>query len=87
MNRPQRFRGLATDPGVQRKTPEAVIRQTGIVVGKTSRKGPYRASSAERSRKSLLQSPDNRAFWNAYPHTEVPKPRHLAGIAQPGGVT
>jgi hypothetical protein len=36
MNRPQRFRGLATDPGVQRKAPEAVIRQTGIVVGKTS---------------------------------------------------
>jgi hypothetical protein len=34
MNRPQRFRGLATDPGVQRKAPEAVIRQTGIVVGK-----------------------------------------------------
>ena len=25
MNRPQRFRGLATDPGVQRKAPEAVI--------------------------------------------------------------
>jgi hypothetical protein len=25
MNRPQRFRGLATDPGVQRKTPRTVI--------------------------------------------------------------
>jgi hypothetical protein len=65
MNRPQRFRGLATDPGVQRKAPEAVIRQTGIVVGKTLRKEPYRASSAERSRTSLLKSPGNRAFWNA----------------------
>jgi hypothetical protein len=27
MNRPQRFRGLATDPGVQRKTPRAVIQR------------------------------------------------------------
>jgi len=35
------------------------------VVGKTLRKEPYRASSAERSRKSLLKSPGNRAFWNA----------------------
>ncbi|MFJ2329595.1 hypothetical protein [Pseudomonas sp. NPDC087690] len=35
MNRPQRFRGLATDPGVQRKAPEAVIRRAGTAVGKT----------------------------------------------------
>ena len=63
MNRPQRFRGLATDPGVQRKAPEAVIRQTGIVVGKTLRKGPYRASSAESPRTALLKSPGNRAFF------------------------
>jgi hypothetical protein len=27
MNRPQRFRGLATDPGVQRKTPRTVIQR------------------------------------------------------------
>ena len=27
MNRPQRFRGLATDPGVQRKTSKAVIQR------------------------------------------------------------
>ncbi|KAB0517518.1 hypothetical protein [Pseudomonas extremorientalis] len=27
MNRPQRFRGLATDPGVQRKAPNAVIQR------------------------------------------------------------
>ena len=87
MNRPQRFRGLATDPGVQRKAPEAVIRQTGIVVGKTSREEPYRASSADSSRDALLKSLGNRAFWNANRHTEVPKPRHCAGIAQPGGVT
>jgi len=25
MNRPQRFRGLATDPGVQRKAPQTVF--------------------------------------------------------------
>jgi hypothetical protein len=35
MNRPQRFRGLATDPGVQRKAPRAVIRRAGTAVGKT----------------------------------------------------
>jgi hypothetical protein len=35
MDRPQRFRGLATDPGVQRKAPEAVIRRAGTAVGKT----------------------------------------------------
>jgi hypothetical protein len=35
MNRPQRFRGLATDPGVQRKAPQAVIRRAGTAVGKT----------------------------------------------------
>jgi hypothetical protein len=29
MNRPQRFRGLATDPGVQRKAPKAVFWRTG----------------------------------------------------------
>ena len=81
MNRPQRFRGLATDPGVQRKTPEAVFRQTGIVVGKTSRKDPYRASSAERSRKSLLKSLGNRAFWNAYPYTrKYPSPGALPAL-------
>jgi hypothetical protein len=28
MNRPQRFRGLATDPGVQRKAPNPVFRRT-----------------------------------------------------------
>jgi hypothetical protein len=27
MNRPKRFRGLATDPGVQRKTPRPVIQR------------------------------------------------------------
>ncbi|WP_124524589.1 hypothetical protein [Pseudomonas sp. KBW05] len=27
MNRPKRFRGLATDPGVQRKTSKAVIQR------------------------------------------------------------
>jgi hypothetical protein len=27
MNRPKRFRGLATDPGVQRKAPNAVIQR------------------------------------------------------------
>jgi hypothetical protein len=27
MNRPQRFRGLATDPGVQRKAPRTVIQR------------------------------------------------------------
>lgn len=27
MNRPQRFRGLATDPGVQRKSPRTVIQR------------------------------------------------------------
>ena len=27
MNRPERFRGLATDPGVQRKAPKAVIQR------------------------------------------------------------
>jgi hypothetical protein len=27
MNRPQRFKGLATDPGVQRKTSKAVIQR------------------------------------------------------------
>ncbi|MGE8098086.1 hypothetical protein ACQKP6_09000 [Pseudomonas fluorescens] len=27
MNRPQRFRGLATDPGVQRKAPSTVIQR------------------------------------------------------------
>jgi hypothetical protein len=80
MNRPQRFRGLATDPGVQRKAPEAVIRQTGIVVGKTSRKDPYRASSAERSRTSLLKSPGNRAFWNAYLHMELPNTGTLPAL-------
>jgi hypothetical protein len=49
MNRPQRFRGLATDPGVQRKAPEAVIRRAGTAVGKTIGMDSYRASSAERS--------------------------------------
>ncbi|WP_264083860.1 hypothetical protein [Pseudomonas zanjanensis] len=27
MNRPQRFRGLATDPGAQRKAPKTVIQR------------------------------------------------------------
>jgi hypothetical protein len=27
MNRPKRFRGLATDPGVQRKAPRTVIQR------------------------------------------------------------
>lgn len=49
MNRPQRFRGLATGPGVQRKAPQAVIRRAGTAVGKTLGMDPYRASSAERS--------------------------------------
>lgn len=87
MNRPQRFRGLATDPSVQRKAPEAVFRQAGIVVGKTSREEPYRASSADSSRDALLKSLGSRAFWNAHRYTEVSKPRHCAGIAQPGGMT
>ena len=64
MNRPQRFRGLATDPGVQRKAPEAVIRRAGTAVGKTIWMDPYRASRAERS-SALLKSLGNRAFWNA----------------------
>ncbi|MDI2595363.1 hypothetical protein NYP20_12025 [Pseudomonas sp. N3-W] len=33
MNRPQRFRGLATDPGVQRKTSKAVIQRENTPKG------------------------------------------------------
>jgi len=75
MNRPQRFRGLATDPGVQRKAPQAVIRRAGTAVGKTIWIDPYRASSAERStsffvhrikgrrRTALLKSPANTGLF------------------------
>jgi hypothetical protein len=56
------------------------------MVGKTSRKNPYRASSAEGLRRLLLKSLGNRAFWNAYRHMELPERRHVAGIDQPGGV-
>eukprot|EP01133_Synstelium_polycarpum_P006118 gene6118-7085_t len=88
----RQYRGLATGPGVQRKAPEAVIRQTGIVVGKTSRKEPYRASSAESSRTSLLKSPGNRAFWNAYLENpfklkQTPTTGDLPVSLIPGGVT
>nr|DAV57873.1 MAG TPA: hypothetical protein [Caudoviricetes sp.] len=83
---------MATGPGVQRKAPEAVIRQTGIVVGKTLRKEPYRASSAESSRTSLLKSPGNRAFWNAYLENpfklkQTPTTGDLPVSLIPGGVT
>jgi hypothetical protein len=59
---------LATDPGVQRKAPEAVIRQTGIVVGKTLRKEPYRASSAERSNMDrITEKPGRPGFLECLP--------------------
>jgi hypothetical protein len=61
MNRPQRFRGLATDPGVQRKAPEAVIRRAGTAVGKTIGMDSYRASSAERSTQDrITEKPGHR---------------------------
>ena len=47
MNRPQRFRGLATDPGVQRKTSKAVIQR------ENKPKGP-------RLEKHLIQAGDRR---------------------------
>jgi hypothetical protein len=73
---------------VQRKAPEAVIRQTGIVAGKTSRKDPYRASSAERSKLDrITEKPGQPGFLECLPiHGFTQKPV-LTGIAQPGGVT
>jgi len=47
MNRPQRFRGLATDPGVQRKAPRTVIQR------ENKPKGP-------RLEEQLIQAGDRR---------------------------
>jgi len=44
MNRPERFRGLATDPGVQRKSPKAVIQR------ENKPKGPRLEEQFERAR-------------------------------------
>ncbi|MNJ39875.1 hypothetical protein D3C77_347570 [compost metagenome] len=38
MDRPQQSRGLATDPGVQRKAPRTVIRRTRVAVGDNNSK-------------------------------------------------
>ncbi len=88
MNRPQRFRGLATDPGVQRKAPEAVIRQTGIVVGKKLRKEPYRASSADSSKRDrITEKPGQPGFLECLPINGFTQKPALCRQAQPGGVT